>query len=861
MSTFAKIFLILKKYIFPLLLTLLSGFVTITATAQSWSQKFDFGITYSSLNKQSRLASVFNLLASNNNKNVNSLRQQLSFNMQFSISKNTDNEFILKYLDNNQKITGDVSFRNFKIDSLLLPEKLAVGIWIYRNGQLIDTLNRILSLRRGSIVLPLSGNISPATLSVSIKAKQPVFTQKAYDQFLNTAGLINHYYGYRELMQEMPQLQLKTSGEHPPAASFFLNYVLLKRLENYVRSHKLSQSLHLSQHDPLHFQKAFAAMLRRQTRMKTLSQQLLQSNSASGFADKEAFTRGYVSLSIKTVALSDEHQPFVAASFNEFTRLFPNNEEATFIRQIQTYYNRNNPTGQAAVSQEIYKYFIDAASLKNKQQSYVRALDFLSNAAYLEQHFPGVKRIAEFDSCLMHARDGLATSYLKVARMAAENNDNKLTKEYLLKAAESLKAYNDEIKPPANVICYSQYAREMLLMAKTNLKQDHYHRTLNLLAKAQQACHKLPVIDSLRTAVCEKLLSRRLGVSRKLLEQSHITASRDTLLQIAKDYYKLCPYSSKLTQNKEVTETATAIFQQIISKGATLHHQNQNVRAIAYLKSATKLQKTFSLPESPQLKILIAQTTVPYILSIADKANLEIWKKHFQKADSIFRLAQSLSLHYGVSGNETIKKTFDVLSLKLKASDCQWKQEKITRLFTQTYHAVKAYQLTKAKSYFLKAKQLYDGAASCQSNKNQMSSTFNTYENLFRFTEEYHQLTLQLFSKGFTTVLPGFVRLEKQYNAYHLEQFDLPFTSLYTFVRNQHSEILIMEAVHYFIRQKEFTSALRYLQLYENPIRAKTEQKQIATGFVHNGLTPDSRLLQDPAFTYFAKVWRKRKYN
>ncbi len=63
---------------------------------------------------------------------------------------------------------------------------------------------------------------------------------------------------------------------------------------------------------------------------------------------------------------------------------------------------------------------------------------------------------------------------------------------------------------------------------------------------------------------------------------------------------------------------------------------------------------------------LIAETTVPYILSIADEANLEIWKKHFQKADSIYRLAQSLSLRYRVSENNEIKNTLDALLLKLK---------------------------------------------------------------------------------------------------------------------------------------------------------------------------------------------------
>jgi len=850
----------LKKYIFPFLLTLLAGFVTTIATAQSWNQKFDLDITYSSLNKQNKLISVFNLLASNNNKNVNILLLQLSFNMQFSISKNTDNRIILKYLNSNQKVTGDVSFRNFKIDTLLLPGKLAVELRIYQNGQLIDTLNRIISFRSGSIALPLSGNISPATLSVSIKAIQPVFTQKEYDLFLNTAGLINHYYGYRELMQEMPRLLMETSEvNHPPAANFFLNYIILKRLENYVRLHGLSQRLHLSQHDPLHFQKAFAAMLREQTRMKTLSQQLLQNNSASNLESKEAFTRGYVALSIKAVALSQEQQPYIATSFSEFARLFPNNNEAAFVRQAANYYNQNSKPGQATTPREIYQYFIEAASRKIKQQSFVRALDFLSDAVYFENHFPDVKRSAQFDKYLINARDGLATSYLKVARMAAKNNDFKLSNKYIRKASESLKAYNDRIKPPASTICYSQYAREMLLMAKTNLKHGHYRRTLTLLDKAQFACHKLPAIDSLRLQTCRKLLSDRLSASQQLLDHGNLTASRDTLLQIAKDDHKLCPYSSKLSQNKNVTETATAVFQQIISKGAALHNQNRNVRAIAYLKSATKLQKTFSLPDSPQLNTLIAGTTVPYILSFADKASLEIWKKQFQKADSIYRLAQSLSLRYGVSGNEEIKKTFDALSIKLKASDCRWKQEKITMLFTQTYHAVKAYQLTRAKSYFLKAKQLYAGAASCQSDKNQMGSTFNTYENLFRFTDEYHRLTLQLFSKGFAAALPGFVRLEKQYNAGHLEQFNLPFTGLYTFVRNQRSEILITEAVHYFIRQKEFASALRYLQLSENPAKAKAEQKQIATGFAQNGLTPGSRLLQDPAFAYFAKAWRKHK--
>ncbi len=225
--------------------------------------------------------------------------------------------------------------------------------------------------------------------------------------------------------------------------------------------------------------------------------------------------------------------------------MFAGNNEAAFVRQAATYYDQNSKPGQATIPQEIYKYFIDAASLKNKQQSYVRALDFLINAAYFENHFPGVKRIAQFDKCLIDARDGLASSYLKVAKVASENNDNKLANKYIQKASQSLKTYNNLIKPPAGTPCYSQYAGEMLRMAETSLKRGRFHKALSLLNTAHLTCHKFHGIDSLRTTVCEKLLKHRLDVSRKLLEQNHIMASRDTLLQVTKDYPGLCPYSSK----------------------------------------------------------------------------------------------------------------------------------------------------------------------------------------------------------------------------------------------------------------------------------------------------------------------------
>ncbi len=212
----------MKKYTFPILLTLLPGLVTISATAQSWNQKFDISITYSTLNKQNRLTSVFNLLASNNNKNVNNLRLQFTFGMRFSLSKTANGQVILHYTGSGQQMNGNIFFRNFKVDTLLLPERLSVKFLLLKDNHLISTLNREISTDTGQIILPLPENISLSKLSVSMQVKQMIYTQKAYARFLQTAGLINHYYGYAKIMQEMPRFLLKTSeASHPPATGFF----------------------------------------------------------------------------------------------------------------------------------------------------------------------------------------------------------------------------------------------------------------------------------------------------------------------------------------------------------------------------------------------------------------------------------------------------------------------------------------------------------------------------------------------------------------------------------------------------------------------------------------------------------------
>jgi hypothetical protein len=832
---------------------------TLLATAQSWNRNFTFHLTYSQLPPKGELASAFDLLAYNNNKSVLSLSLNLSYEAQFSLTRSAAGIPVLQYKVRLLSVKGSTGFRDFRVDSLLIPQKVEAEINVYHNHKLQDSLTQTIFVNRAQILLPVSSRIPLSSLFITFNIKRVVYTKENYLRLVRTAGEINHYYGYLEIIKELPHLLLKTHISKTPPARYFLNYIILSRLESYIRQHNLSQRLHLSQHDPLNFEKAFKVMSRKQIRMKTLMLQMLNNNVPARREDEENFTHGYVALSIKAVSFSKEQQPFIAASLNEFARIFPGDEEAAFIQQAETYYQQNNSSGQETVSQEIYKYFIDAASLKIRQKSFVHALGFLSNAAYLKNHFPEVKRLVEFDSCLILARDGLATSYLKVARMASDNHDRQLSEKYMKEATESLNAYSSELHLSENNPCYLNYSHEIIQMAKASLGQAHFRKTLLLLSAAGKACPQSSDIDSLRTLACKGLLKRRLNVSRQLSYQDKIEAARDTLLGIAKDYPLICVHTSKMLQDSVILQTAGFVFRKALLKSRNLSIQKQAVETMTCLNIASDLQKTFSLPPSSTLDSLISTTTIPYITDIAKTANLEIWKKHFAKADSIYQLARSLSLRNNVAENPEVKSTLSTLSFNISVAECQWKQEKLHRIFTQINQDVKAYRLPSAKSRSLKAKKLYAQFGNCTKDKQQTDSIFRSFATLFHFTDAYHQLTLKLFSKGFQAVLPGFIELEEQYQTGHLKRFGLPFTGLYSFVKSQHSEKLTMEAVHYFIQSKKFGEALRYLQLSEDAAHAKAEQKQIAIGYAGQNLLPQQEVLDAPAFSVFNKTYRKAR--
>jgi hypothetical protein len=843
---------ILKKLVRILFFSLLLLTFPFRGKTQTWYETSSFHLTYSGTSHDENLRHIFNLLAFNNNCSVLSLQINLSFQTQFNLSTSPSGIPVLRYAVMLRKISGNTRFRDFHVDTLLVPEKAEVMIHVYKNQQLVDTLYQTIDINREQVFIPVSEKTPVSSLYITFQMKQIRFTSHNLKRFVRCASEINHYYGYRKIMKELPLILTKTNDIHLIPSSVFVNYLALSRLSYDIRSHHFPSFLHLNKKDPVHFQRIFAAVQRKQIRMKTLSDEILNGQDKPPASDNEAFARAYTALSVKAVMLAGEQQPFTAASFTEYASVPLQKTDKNFILQVAGYYQQYQPQDVPAVYQKIYKNFIEDAAFYTRQKKYVTAIDFLTNARVFESAFPAIKPVYALDTLLVTAHDGLAFSYLKVARIALKRGDKTLSEQYIQRALAGLH-YKTGNALPAALPCYRNTAQQFIQLSLMAMQSGNNIRALNLLFHAHNACPQDAKTDSLHRIICQHLLAGQQESIKTLLRLNQPLRAADSLEKMAVRVPLLCRENPDSVRKKQLSGMADMIFEQLLEEGS---NTNQDIRqTMRCLKSALTLQKNFYLPSSSRLYSLIRKAATPYILALAAQARMAVWQRNFVRADSLYRQVRQLAVQYRVNRQLIVNQTLTALRKEIKNSGCQWKQVQIKQLLQNTRNDIKAYRLTRAESNFLKAKKWYKAHPDCPVNDPEIDSLFTLYTQVFQFIHAYHAMTQQLFNKGFSAVVQQYAQLDAQYRKASLSRFSLPFVPLLSFVQKQHSDEITLTAMRYFIRQKDFSTALKYLLVLKNPAKAKTEQKQIAAGYVSKKQIPKKAILDNPDFSVFSKAY------
>lgn len=839
MIIFAKTFR-LKQLLFNIFFSLVFSSGSLILQAQNTNKSGDFIIRYHD-GQVLQTNKLIQLWSINNGNSVYQYRWSLPYVVSCAPVIEPDGRIRLKYALKNRFIRGNTKFRDFKMDSLLIPDSALYQLtWIGGEQSISGGLIQG-RFGKGSIIVSAPQTFMPENSKCSLRLEGIHYSKQHLHKIFARAALINHYYGYQKLMHSViKRVNQKTAGLHPDASSLFYSEQALLRLVAYVDQHDIVKALRLLSDDPDRFSRQFEAIKRLLLRMHSLAQQRIQTPDENQPADKARFVTCFLSISKDALDEGAAFQPYVSASFHEFAAL-PDTIGFHNLAQTAKFYDARDPSGTLPVLQQLYEGFIQMGSIENDRNNFVDALLLLHNAFQLEKGFGSVKQVPKWKSERFRAMQGLAVSYLKVAQSAMTLHNREMADSYYPKATRLLNLYlNDTVFAGFRFTAYAQAAVKLAGQYESEGRYDQSYLLLKQAMKAtRSAIFYNPKSDfSQRVKSLRNRYLLRCNRSVDLNQFEEAEGNLQSAIKIHSTFYQA--FGVDFGKDEVLHDMALRLYHLILDDAAIRFEKKDFSRASRMMMAARALQQQFQLPE-PEWARVSKRWLIPTLKDEMNRVAFQIWAHRPAQAVRLYRHADSLSRVFHVNNEKEVQQSFDQLKMKIANARCEMGRNQWNNLNNRGRHMLQNHRMVDAIQWYRKAWMVTKkyAAYSCFSNT-QQDSAKQQYQTLMEFEQKQQAFTTQLFQSGIYAVLPQFVALDKAYYAAKLDVLGYPYTDLYRFVNKQKSIPVARAAIDYFVKNQEFQQAFRYLQLlyrWEGTTRDLTAyKKRIIRGFAEHGL-------------------------
>ncbi len=839
MIIFAKMFR-LKQLLFNIFFSLVFSSASLILQAQNTNNPGDFIIRYHD-GQVLQTNQLIQLWSINNGNSVYQYRWSIPYVVSCEPVIEPDGRIRLNYALKNGYIRGNTKFRDFKMDSLLIPDSALYQLNWNSGEQSISS--RIIKGRFGKGVFLVSApqDFMPENSRCTLRLDRIYYSKQHLDKIFARAALINHYYGYQKLMHSVTKwVNQKTAGLHPDASALFYSEQVLLRLVAYIDQHDIVEALRLSSYDPDRFSPQFEAIKRLLLRMHSLAQQRMQTPDENQAADKARFVTGFLSVSKDALDEGSAFQPYVSASFHEFAAL-PDTIGFHLLAQTANFYDARDSSGTLPVLQQLYEGFIQMGSIENDRDNFVDAFLLLDNALQLEKGFRTVKEVPEWKLERFRAIQGLAVSYLKVAQSALTLHNREMADSYFPKATRLLNRY---LKDTAfNGFRFTAYAEAVIKLAGQYETEGQYDQSFLLLKQAMKATrgaifynHKSDFSQRVKSLRKRYLLRCSRSIDLNQFEEAE--ANLQSAIQIHSTFYQT--FGEDFRKDEALHNLALRLYHFILDDVAVNFEKKDFSMVSRQINAARALQQQFQLPELEWASVS-KKWLIPYLKDEMNRVAFQIWAHRPVQAIRLYRHADSLSRVFQVDNEQEVRQSFEQLKVKIANVRCEMGRNQWENLNNRGRQMLQSHRMVDAIQCYRKAWTVTKkyAATSCFS-KTQQDSAKKQYHTLVEFERKQQAFTAQLFQSGIYAVLPQFVALDKAYYDAKLDALGYAYTDLYQFVNKQKSIPVARAVIDYFVKNQEFRQAFRYLQLlyrWEGTTRyVIAYKKRIIRGFAEHGL-------------------------
>lgn len=783
-------------------------------------QPIEYTIRVENYTSASNEKQLLTSLSINNIKNIHQLRLYFKADLLLNVQQDEDGHLFAYIKAVNPRLSGDIYFRDFLVDTLLTPLIFDGKLFVAAKGRHLHEMPIEMLLTGGVLDLEILERYKLKTddFSFKVEVEKLMFSDQQVIDFMNKANLINSYYSYNEVIELLlERYHGNKISRGNSSAETFIAWNHIHRVTSFIETYDFTSKLNLDKNDPKEFRKKKDQIARLEERASTIFTKELEKGKRGKLLERNEYCRKYVDISNDYIKLSKNYQPNTVSAFNELVRIFPVEEDLNRMFGVAAFYDVFKITNVPSTFQLIYNNFVSSADSTLKRQEYLNTLNLVRNAMEMETFFMNVKRSKKFSEVYSEALNGLMSSFLKVSVMAYKSRNFIIAKRYYLQAQQIYNENADFVGDDFMVKhSFQEFVQKQVNLAGMMLDDNYFEDAIELLDQAKSiseendfelsefdfnAAYKKGytgiyniLVDSIEYYIQQQNKNNTLStlLNSVAFEQSHI------------DYLK---------RDERVSSYAIILFDHYMNAGLLKLKSNKPEDALNYLFEARKLNEIFQLSHTDQIDSAFTEAIVPVIMQLINKAEFEVWAKRLEEAYLLKDEAVSLSVKYGLSDAAQVKQALLKLEEKISNRVCIDIQYKVNNACKVSVNRIQVGKIEEGKIVLKKTDDLINTHPECRVEKSVFDSLLAVYQPLFKYIEEADSLYKILGYANFSDIKKLSDVIRNKYNTHGLKRYLDEIPSLIDLMREKGSVPEYFEAIQYYINQQEFLTAFYYLDL------------------------------------------------
>ncbi len=682
------------------------------------------------------------------------------------------------------QISGQKAYREFPLNQLLLPDM--VSGWYKQSPTERIVFKKTLAGIPAAIELT---KILPASASYAEGAIDGFgYSEQKIESLLEATTQINQYWAlshYINRLSESISAEENTSADN--VAAVFSRREQIRKALVLLRQTAQMDLLEHSGVDPADLWKQSANLQRSLTRYNTLLEQLVSGKEQTPELFKQLAAKYRLDMvkSLGAALRGDfrDHELLLKTgrllpdtNFYQPSKLFERGINAPPLAEIIALevVSLADSLHQASDFSNAYVYYEDAQKVflaigQNPAAGDVKTRAEASRLGLLRSY------LQISSKALAAGNKELAWSYQQKSKdFIQKNPQNGLVNRIATESNELLKTY---LNKAGSLTDQKQFTQAIALLEEAlNLTQTYYN--LNYQEQINQAlfvAYRQVYLDLVNQAKAYYLAGEMNEAERRLNYAFDYQKDHATFLQTSTEAF----YLQNEMMNRRQYETSQGL--------------NRGRQGLA--------------PESDLDALENA------IVQMVEEARLKVWANEMEDAWRLYEKAAGLSKKNFLEKRSRIKEAFRQLDQSMIERICLNHRFRVEELTETAKKMIAFKEFSSLEATVKEIIRLEAENQGCGLQADQAKKWKVEYEDLFRYYNDFQDVTALLFSSGFEAVIPQYLYFDKQISQYRLERFGVVHLSLFDFVRSQHNPTYTLRALAYHLSRMDTLETAQYVQL------------------------------------------------